>query len=248
MKKVIITENQLKSLMTETILANLIRQFMLRHMGQQLQGEKVPGQTGNTQNTDWRALIQNYLAKNGLGAENPGNHPKQPANQVSDGALSQICRWETSHDFGYPMSQKDLYGYYGNDNKAGKKTYGYGLLFHPNGKNYMEDVKPVWTQKELEQLFKQKVANEAQYVLNWAQKNGVTLGQGQLDAMVSAVYNFGRQGFINKGIPKMIAQDPDNPQIPQVWAHLSDAQTKRPGLKKRRETEANWYQSEMQQA
>jgi GH24 family phage-related lysozyme (muramidase) len=235
MKKVIITEAQLKSIVREAALTNTRGP---------LTGQTQQQQSQTSQDKiDWLARLRDFIAKRGFGVQQ-----KEPASMISDNALSQICKWETAHEFGYQMAPKDLYGYYGRDNRSGKKTYGYGLLYHPNGKQFMQDVKQVWTQPELEELFKQKILNEVQYVLNWAQKNGITLGQGQLDAMVSAVYNFGRQGFINRGIPRLIAQDPDNPQIPQLWAHLSDSQVRRPGLKKRREVEANWYQSDIQQA
>lgn len=243
MKKVIITESQFKTIIGEALMSNMIRRFVKRHMPKV---QNSLGQTGNTQNIDWSAAIQDYLKNNAFGQGKSSTGQTQAATAISDNALSQICRWETSRDFGYKMSPKDLNGYYGHDNKSGKKTYGYGLLYHPNGKSFMEDIKPVWTQRELEQLFKQKVSNEVQYVLKWANSHGIKLGQGQLDAMVSAVYNFGRQGFINKGIPNMIAQNPNDPRIPEVWAHLSDKQVKRPGLKKRRETEAGWYQSDIQ--
>ena len=164
------------------------------------------------------------------------------ATMVSDGALSQICKWETRHDFGYKMSRQDLVGYFVRGEN--RRTYGYGLRTHPNGK-YMEDVKKVWTQRELEQLFKEKIAKEVTWVLNWAKKNGITLGQGQLDAMVSAVYNYGRKGFLRTGIPTMIAQNPNDPKIPKVWATISDHRKNMGGLHERRRREASWYQADM---
>lgn len=166
---------------------------------------------------------------------------KEKATEVSEAALSKICRWETRHNFGYPMSEKDLKGYYVKGET--RKTYGYGLRTHPNGQ-FMEDVKSAYTQKELEELFKQKIKNETDWVLKWANNNGVTLNQGQLDAMVSAVYNYGHSGFLRTGIPALIAQNPNNPEIAKKWAHLSDARAKKyPGLVKRRSEEANWYQA-----
>lgn len=164
------------------------------------------------------------------------------ANEISNEALSKICWWETRHNFGYPMKERDLNGYY-NKGEA-RKTYGYGLRTHPNGQ-FMEDVKTSYTQKELEELFKQKIENETNWVLKWANKNGITLRQGQLDAMVSAVFNYGHTGFLKTGIPALIAQNPNNPEIPEKWAHLADARAKKfPGLVKRRTEEANWYQGE----
>jgi GH24 family phage-related lysozyme (muramidase) len=164
------------------------------------------------------------------------------ATAISDTALSQICKWETLRDFGYKMGTKDLNGYYVKGEN--KKTYGYGLRTHPNG-NFMQDVKPSWTQAELERLFEEKINKEVQWVLKWANKHGVTLGQGQLDAMVSAVYNYGRTGFLKTGIPAMIAQNPNDPRIPQVWATASDHRKNMGGLHTRRREEAAWYQSDM---
>lgn len=167
----------------------------------------------------------------------------QRASDVSQNAISQICKWETTKDFGYQMRPKDLNGYCVKGENI--KTYGYGLRVHPNGK-YMQDVKAIWTQPELEKLFKEKVEAEKNWVINWASKNGVTLGQGQLDAMVSAVYNYGRSGFLKTGVPAMIAQNPNNPAIPQRWAHLADAKAKKyPGLVSRRAEEASWYNTDI---
>ena len=167
----------------------------------------------------------------------------QQATDVSQNAISQICKWETRKDFGYQMQPKDLQGYYVKGENV--KTYGYGLRTHPNGQ-LMQNVKAVWTQPELEKLFKEKVEAEKNWVINWASKNGVTLGQGQLDAMVSAVYNYGRNGFLKTGVPAMIAQNPNNPAIPQRWAHLADAKAKKyPGLVSRRAEEASWYNTDI---
>ena len=167
----------------------------------------------------------------------------QQATDVSQNAISRICKWETRKDFGYQMRPKDLQGYYVKGENV--KTYGYGLRTHPNGQ-LMQNVKAVWTQPELEKLFKEKVEAEKNWVINWASKNGVTLGQGQLDAMVSAVYNYGRNGFLKTGVPAMIAQNPNNPAIPQRWAHLADAKAKKyPGLVSRRAEEASWYNTDI---
>ena len=167
----------------------------------------------------------------------------QQATDVSQNAISQICKWETRKDFGYQMQPKDLNGYYVKGENV--KTYGYGLRTHPNGQ-LMQNVKAVWTQLELENLFKEKIEVEKNWVINWASKNGVTLGQGQLDAMVSAVYNYGRNGFLKTGVPAMIAQNPNNPAIPQRWAHLADAKAKKyPGLVSRRAEEASWYNTDI---
>ena len=165
---------------------------------------------------------------------------KQAATTVSEDGIKAICKFETGKDFGYKMAAKDLHGY-NNGDAGGKRTYGYGLLFHPNGKSYMQDIKAVWTQPELEKLFAQSVENRSNKIAKWAADNNIILGQNQFDAMTSALYNFGNK-FLNFDICKMIAQNPDNPQIPEIWAHLSDGQGKKyPGLLTRRNEEASWY-------
>ena len=158
---------------------------------------------------------------------------------ISAGMINFICQYETGKKFGYTMTAKDLNGYDLHD-AGGHKTYGYGLLMHPNGK-YMDTIKKTWTQKELEQLFLQHAKTTSTKIDNWAKANKVTLNQNQKDAIASACYNFG-MGFLNKQICKTIAANPNNPVIRNTWSHLSDVQGKKyPGLIKRRQAEARWY-------
>jgi GH24 family phage-related lysozyme (muramidase) len=158
---------------------------------------------------------------------------------ISSGMLNFICQYETGHKFGYAMTSKDLNGYDLKDAK-GHLTYGYGLLMHPTGK-YMDTIKRVWTQKELEELFLDHAKKTSKVIDNWAASHNVKLNQNQKDAIASACYNFGN-GFLNKNICKTIAANPNNPSIRETWSHLSDAQgVKYPGLIKRRRAEANWY-------
>lgn len=158
---------------------------------------------------------------------------------LSNGMLTFICFYETGHRFGYTMTAKDLNGYDLHD-AGGHKTYGYGLLCHPNGK-YMDSIKGTWTQQELENIFKSQAKITSNKIDAWARKKGITINQNQKDAIASACYNFG-MGFLNKPICNMIAQNPNNPSIKEIWSHLSDAQGKKyPGLIKRRKAEANWY-------
>ena len=80
-------------------------------------------------------------------------------------------------------------------------------------------------------------------IIDWYKNlsNKIKLNQNQKDAIISACYNFG-YGFLQKQICKLIASNPNNPQIKTTWEHLSDAQGKKyPGLIKRRKAEANWY-------
>ena len=158
---------------------------------------------------------------------------------ISDGMINFICQYETGKKFGYTMTAKDLNGYDLHD-AGGHKTYGYGLLYHPNGK-FMDTIKKTWTQKELEGLFLDHAKLTSSKIDKWATTNKVTLNQNQKDAIASGCYNFG-MGFLNKQICKLIAANPNNPAIRNIWAHLSDVQGKKyPGLIKRRQAEARWY-------
>ena len=173
----------------------------------------------------WSIILGEISNKNGIG--------------ISNDMINFICQWETGKKFGYTMTLKDLNGYDLHD-AGGHKTYGYGLLCHPNGK-YMDTIKKVWTQKELEQLFLQHAKQTSTKIDNWAKANKVTLNQNQKDAIASACYNFGF-GFLQKQICKIIAVNPNNPTIRNTWSHLSDVQGKKyPGLIKRRQAEARWY-------
>ena len=158
---------------------------------------------------------------------------------LSDGMLNFICQYETTHKFGYTMSFKDLNGYDLGD-ANGHLTYGYGLLYHPNGK-FMDSIKRTWTQRELENLFLEHAKMTVNKIDRWASSNKIKLNQNQKDAIASACYNFG-MGFLNKQICKMIIANPNNPTIKNTWSHLSDIQGKKyPGLIKRRQAEAKWY-------
>jgi len=158
---------------------------------------------------------------------------------LSDGMINFICQYETGKNFGYTMTSKDLNGYDLGDAK-GHLTYGYGLLYHPNGK-LMDTIKKKWTQKELEQLFLEHAKYTSDKIDNWANANKIKLNQNQKDAIASGCYNFGF-GFLNKQISKLIIANPNNPAIRSTWAHLSDKQgVKYPGLIKRRQAEARWY-------
>ena len=181
-----------------------------------------------------------------LGNQTSAPAPATPATNtssnnvgISSGMINFICQYETGKKFGYTMTAKDLNGYDLHD-AGGHKTYGYGLLYHPNGK-YMDTIKKVWTQKELEGLFLEHAKVTSKKIDNWATANKVKLNQNQKDAIASACYNFG-MGFLNKQICKTIIANPNNPAIRNTWSHLSDVQGKKyPGLITRRKAEAKWY-------
>lgn len=159
---------------------------------------------------------------------------------ISKEMINFICKYETGKQFGYVMGVKDLNGYDLKDAK-GHLTYGYGILYHPTQKKYMDEIKKVWTQKELEDLFLEHIKKTSNAIDKWANTNKVKLNQNQKDAIASAYYNFGA-GFLKKQICKAIIENPNNPAIRNTWEHLSDAQGKKyPGLIKRRQAEAKWY-------
>ena len=175
----------------------------------------------------------------GLSGGDPGD------TGLSDGMLNFICKYETSHSFGYKMGPKDLNGIDLGD-AHGHKTFGYGLLVHPNGK-YMDSIKSGWGQDELENLFKIHAKSISNKIDAWANRNSVALNQNQKDAIASACYNFGTGFLTNKGkvyssVVNMIIKNPNNPEIEAKWAAMSNAQAKKyPGLAKRRYAEAKWY-------
>ena len=151
--------------------------------------------------------------------------PSAPANGVDRACLDFITFEENSQKFQYKMPKKDLVGWVNpKDNSAarGHKTYGYGLLYTPDGTKFMDMVKPVWTQQELEKMFVDSCNRRGAEVMQWANSNGVKLGQNQFNALVSAVYNYGKGFFTKAGrsVCSMIAQNPNNPRIPNMWAAL----------------------------
>lgn len=158
---------------------------------------------------------------------------------TSTNLYNWISRFERSKDFGGSLSSDDLKGIDYKD-ANGHRTFGYGLLYHPNG-NYMDQVKSEWTQTELEQLYKQTVDNTRNKVLKWAKSKNVALKDNQIDALTSAVYNFGPK-FLEWSVAKRIAANPNDEKIYDAWAKFSDHQAdKYPGLVTRRKQEADRY-------
>jgi GH24 family phage-related lysozyme (muramidase) len=105
----------------------------------------------------------------------------------------------------------------------------------------MDSIKRNWTQQELEQIYLTHVKQFADKVVSWAKKNNISLNQNQIDALVSATFNFG-PGFLNRQVGRMVAANPNDPAIRSVWEHASDAQARKyRGLADRRRKEAAWY-------
>lgn len=159
---------------------------------------------------------------------------------VVDKLVDFVSVFEGGKKFGGNLREKELTGYRLHDNAGNHKTFGYGLLYHPDG-GFMDARKDSYTQAELENLYKKTLQKRVDKVNGWAKKNNVKLNDNQVAAIASACYNYG-DGFLNKPIMKKVAANPNDPSIKNDWSHLSDAQSIRfPGLKKRRIAEANMY-------
>ena len=159
---------------------------------------------------------------------------------LSDFMFKYLYQVEAGIEFGKPMPNKLLVGVDLGDHK-GHRTFGAGLAFHPNGRQYMDAIKSKWTQQELDSLFTQTAKQKVATVKKWASSHRVTLNQNQIDCIVSCIYNFGEK-FLNKQVCQIIARNPNDPAIYNIWAHMSDRQgAKYPGLIKRRKMEADHY-------
>lgn len=144
--------------------------------------------------------------------------------------------------FGVALQEKDLVGYDLKEKGAkGHKTFGYGLLIHPETGKFMDEVKSQYSQKELEDLFVKRVSQDYNTVINWAKQNNITLTQEQVSALTSACYNFGA-GFLNWDIARQILANPNDSTIFDSWSNHGKHQFEAyPGLKVRRRREANKY-------
>jgi len=219
MAKIIITENMFRALSAKYVLEEMNENW-----------------TAGSYDKIYNSIANSLLGQNGrrnanqnkqssVGTNPNSSSPGTPANGVDRACLDFITFEENSQKFQYKMPQRDLVGWVNpRDNAAAKghKTYGYGLLYTPDGTKFMDMVKPVWTQKELENMFVDSCNRRGAEVMQWAKSNGVQLGQNQFNALVSAVYNYGKGFFTKAGktVCSLIAQNPNNPNIPNVWAAL----------------------------
>lgn len=163
--------------------------------------------------------------------------------EVSKKMIDQICLFETGKKFGHTLSTSELHGVYvkGDATKTKHRTFGYGLLYHPNGRQFMDQVKSNFTQKEIETLYIETINAKGKKISSQISK---PLTQGQFDALVCVAYNF---GSVPKALLDLVNANPNDTQkIYNTWVHLSDAQYKRMGNKVkglliRRKLEADWY-------
>ena len=259
MKKVIITEEAFKNIMLmeagETGLLSMLFQMLSNDdlITSMFSGELLltlikrflPGYMQDNRTEDGQVDYSNFVNQfldavntNGTGTG------AMSANGVSQIGINLISRFETGHDFGYTIPRRELVGY---DDGAGNKTYGYGLTYHPTARKKMYQVKPVWTQKELEGLFIETVGQIARTVKSWSRENNIQLGQNQFDAIVSILYNCGIGRLYQYPLFKRIAANPNDPNIPAIWQKTACTAGGRimKGLQKRRAIEAALYSRDM---
>ncbi len=181
---------------------------------------------GNNNNASGNASRQDSMMRNQSISSTPG----VPANGVDKNCLNFIAFEENSNSYPYTMPKKDLIGWVNKQDKPARdgiihKTYGYGLVYTPDGSQFMDKAKPVpvYTQQELEKMFVDSCNMRGAEVMQFANSNGIKLGQNQFNALVSAVYNYGRRGFFEgagKTVAALIANNPNDTRIPKEWAKL----------------------------
>lgn len=116
---------------------------------------------------------------------------------------------------------------------AGKWTIGYG---HTDGVNQGMLI----TEKTADAFLKQDIKN-AEAEVN---RIDADLTQEQFDALVSFVFNVGKQNFRLSTLRKLVERNPNDPKIADEfrrWIYAADK--KLPGLIKRREQEIKLYYS-----
>lgn len=113
--------------------------------------------------------------------------------RTSEKGLDLIKKFEGFRDYVYTCP-------------AGKTTIGYGHIIEPKLLALVK-ASPCITKEKAEQLLKEDV-KEAEQAINSSVK--VSLTQGQFDALVSLIYNWGAYNFkISNGLIKLNAQNYD---------------------------------------
>lgn len=274
MKKIIITEEMLKNITLNEIEENLDEGFFQnlgnrfvnwfanrRQNKQRAIMPNIQQQTNNVLQTASPINMKNASPVNN-GNRNM-NQQMQQANQnqtgaqeISDNGLDFICRHEnypnkdgSSRGFLDQLFPKELNGYVckaDSPSAGGHKTFGYGLLYHPDGTNeknkFMDQWKPRYTQEELQQLFRKTVNKKSAELSKKLKQLNIKLSQNQFDAVISAIYQLGSNGFFNKAgkaIWDAICSNPLNPKIIEVWKAAT------PKFSRRRNDEANLYATDL---
>lgn len=128
------------------------------------------------------------------------------------------------------------------DNKAGAKTYGPGLLYHPETGKLMQDMEPAggFTTQELTRLYEVLLTKQ----MNRAREVGCkTWGQAMAYSGISG--NFGSNSPVTKQLEQMIKENKSDDEISNFIAHASDSQRRQfPGLVTRRMWEARLWKGD----
>ena len=269
MKKIIITEEMLKNIamneleesLDEGFFQNIGNRFMnwLSKRGQNKQRAIIPNiqqQTSNVLQTNSPINTNNAPTIN-KGNVNMNQQVQQTnqnqtgTQQISDNGLDFICRHEnvSGRGLGDKLYPKELNGYVckaDSSSAGGHRTFGYGLLYHPDGTNeknkFMDQWKQKWTQEELQELFRKTVNKKSAELSKKLAQNNIQLGQNQFDAIISAIYQMGSNGFFNKAGKALwdaIRSNPNSPNVLKVWTSIT------PKFSRRRADEANLYAMDM---
>lgn len=118
---------------------------------------------------------------------------------------------------------------------AGVWTIGYG---HTSGVMPNQRI----TQAEADNLFENDITKFEHQITSLI--SGLTLTQGQYDAVISFAYNVGIGNFKASTLYRKMGQNPNDPTIPsefKKWTKTAGREL--PGLVKRRGEEAKIYQS-----
>jgi len=121
---------------------------------------------------------------------------------------------------------------------AGVPTIGYGSTFYPDGLKVTLQDRPV-TEAEATALLAAALEGFEGAVNDLVT---ATITQVQFDALVSFVYNVGRNAFVKSTLLRKVNANPNDPTIYAEFARWNKGGGKvLPGLVKRRKEEAELY-------
>lgn len=133
---------------------------------------------------------------------------------------------------------------YLHNDPAGHCSIGWGKLVHYGNCNATHSAEQPYlngiTKKEAETLFRNSIS-EAEMVVNDLVK--VELGQNQFDALVSFVYNLGRDNFRKSTLLKVINKGEFDKVVYQLNRWIKANEQILPGLVERRKKEGNMFNS-----
>lgn len=131
---------------------------------------------------------------------------------------------------------------------ANKWTIGHGLTYYPDTGRKVKPTDPPITKARSFELVTMVVDETVQFIRSLTP--GVDLNQNQIDALVSFIFNIGRDAFKTSTILKKIKIDPDDATIRNEFQKWNKVTVVENGVKKkvvnhglavRRKEEANLY-------